>query len=271
MEDAQEPRLADLVAGTTEMVRRYVDAIGDERATELALQWVASNDPAVRGVGFETLGSAALNHPPALEPLLEHAAEGCADEYSGVRAAVAQALGQQSAQTRCVPLLMCLLDDPDVEVRRIAIGGLPITLDEPTPDHPAVQALVRLLADPEPMVRDCAAFALGTQLDVDSAEIRTGLHGLLTEPSTDEAYPAAEAAFGLARRADPEVYPAIANQLTRPALGSLWLEAASELADGRLLPALLALRAPDNEPDDPWVQELERSIACCSTPGRMTS
>lgn len=240
------------------------ETMGSEQALAYAQTWIRDADPGVRDVGFMALGSVALNYPPALEVLLDHADAGCADVDVGVRAAVAQALGNQSGEQRCVPFLLRLLNDADVEVRRIAIGGFPIVLDDPTADDPAVTALVGLLADPEPTLRDWAAFALGCQLDVDSPQIRAGLRSLLSEPDTAEAYPAAEAALGLARRADPEVFAAIADRLTRPDPSSLWLRAAAELADPRLLPALVQLRAPNNEPDDPWAEQLEHAIARCT-------
>jgi HEAT repeat protein len=266
MTDRPESVLAELVAGTGEDVGRYADAVGGAQALDDALVWIRRHDAAVREVGYAALGVAALNHPPALQALIAHAAAGCADPDAEVREAVAHALGQQSDEEQCVPLLLRLLDDADIEVRRIAVFGVPITLKEPVATHPAVRALIALLADPEVVVRDAAAFALGTQLDVDCPQLRAGLRSLLNEPDTEEAYPAAEAAIGLARRADPEVYPAIAERLGHPTVGALWLQAAGELADSRLLPVLLRLRAPDNQPDDPWVQHLENAISYCSTP-----
>jgi HEAT repeat protein len=224
-------------------------------------------DAAKRVEGYIALGDAALNHQPAMQALLAHAEAGCADPDTGVRDSVAHALGQQSNDQRCVPLLIRLLDDADAGVRRSAAFGLGITLEQPSATHPAVRALIARLADPAPVVRDAAAFVLGDQLDVDSPNLRAGLRRLLHEPDTAEAYPAAEAAFGLARRADPEVHAVITERLGRPHVGSLWLRAAGELGDPRLRPALLRLRAPDNEADDPWVQDLENAIHCCAAPG----
>jgi hypothetical protein len=221
-------------------------------------------DPAVRAEGYLALGLAALDRPPALGVLLAHAEAGCADPDAEVRECVAEALGHHSGERRCVPFLLRLLDDVDADVRRCAAFGLGITVDEPAPDHPAVRALIARLADPEGIVRDAAAFVLGEQFDVDGPDLRAGLRGLLHEPDTAEAYPAAEAAFGLARRGDPEVRAVIAERLDRPGVGALWLRAAGELADPRLLPALLRLRAPDNEADDPWVRDLEDAIERCA-------
>ncbi|RZT80660.1 HEAT repeat protein [Micromonospora violae] len=260
----EDPPLTELVAGTDDDVWRFAETVGREQALAYAQEWIRSDEPDVRDVGFTALGAVALNYPPALDALLDHADAGCADRDACVRATVAQALGNQSSEQRCVPFLLRLLDDAEVVVRRIAIGGRPITLDEPAADDPAVMALIGRLADGDATVRDWAAFALGSQLDVDSPQIRAGLRSLLGESDTDEAYPAAEAALGLARRGDPSALAAIADRLTRPDPGSLWLRAAAELADPRLTPALVQLRTPDNEPDDPWVEGLERAIACCT-------
>jgi len=226
-----------------------------------------NGDAAARAGGYVELGVNALNDPPVMPALLGLAGAGCADPDAGVRDAVAQALGQQSGEQRCVPLLMRLLDDADPGVRRTAAFGLGITVDEPSSTHPAVRALIDRLADPEPIVRDAAAFVLAEQLDVDSPQLRAGLHGLLHEPDTDEVYAAAEAAFGLARRADPEVHTVIAQRLDRPTVGILWLRAAGELGDPRLLPALRRLRVPDNEADDPWVEHLEDALRRCAGGG----
>jgi hypothetical protein len=98
------------------------------------------------------------------------------------------------------------------------------------------------------------------------APLRAGLRDLLHEPDTDEAYPAAEAAFGFARRADPEVQPVIAERIGHPTVGALWLRAAGELADPRLLPALQRLRALGDAADDPWVRHLEDAISRCTAP-----
>jgi HEAT repeat protein len=224
-------------------------------------------DATTRAEGFGDLGDCALDHPPALQALLAHAATGCADPDARVRDAVARALGQQSVEQRCVPWLMRLLDDTEADVRRTAAFGLAITLDEPSPEHPAVGALIAGLTDPAAVVRDAAAFVLGTQLDVDSPALRAGLRRLLHEPDTEKAYPAAEAAFGLARRADPDLYPVIAARLGRPGVGALWLRAAEALGDPRLLPLLHELRAEDAEADDPWLLHLENAIRRCAAPG----
>ena len=167
----------DAGSATAEDVRRYLGCVGAERALVDALEWVGAADAAARAMGFEVLGLTALDHRPALEALLECAVAGCVEADPVVRAAVAGALGQQSSQPGCVPLLLGLLADPDAEVREAAVGGLPMTVDDPSADHPAVVAVVDLLADDDATVRDWAAFVLGSQWAVDSPAIRRSLGG----------------------------------------------------------------------------------------------
>lgn len=234
--------------------------IGREWSLERLLEDASG---AVRAAGVLVLGLAALNCVAARDALRALVPSCLVDPDVEVRRAMAGSLSNLSDDW-VLPLLVRLLSDTDAEVRISAVNGLPLVLDDPDPDHPAVHALLGLLEEPDIGVRDAAAFVLGTQLDVDSPEIREGLRRRLDEPDTEDAYPAAEAAVGLARRHDGEVWQVIGRRLVEPGLGSLWLEAARDLADPRLLPGLLGLRAPDNEPDDPWVQTLEEAIASCT-------
>lgn len=257
---------SDLGSITIEDLQRRIGHVGAEQAVADALEWVGCADAATREAGFMTLGLAALNHRPALDALIEASVAGCVDQAVEVRVAVAWALGQQSDQPACVPLLLGMMADPDTWVRQQAVAGLPITVGDPSADHPAVTTVVDLLADDNAIVQDWAAFALGIQWEVDSPAIRQGLRALLGKPDTEQTYPAAEAALGLAHRGDEQVWAVIADRLTQPGVGRMWLQAAAELTDPRLLPALLGLRAPDNQPDDPWVEDLERAIGRCNRP-----
>src|SRR5262249_7861146 len=72
------------------------------------------------------------------------------------RAAVVQALGALGDPAALVPLLG-LVDDPDPEVRRLALEAM-----RPILDARAADALGRLLSDKSPAVRELAAAHLGT-------------------------------------------------------------------------------------------------------------
>lgn len=141
---------------------------------------------------------------------------------------------------RSVVRLVPLADHPLAEVRfhvAIALQG--------QSDALAVQTLIRLSEDADGDVRDWATFALGSQLDEDTPAIREALLRRL-----DDTDPTArgEAMVGLARRKDERVIAALLNELTPERMRMLEerpdlpIEAAAELGDPRLLPALLHLR-----------------------------
>jgi HEAT repeat protein len=223
----------------------YARLIGSRRAVEAALIWLGGPDAIIRRIAFEVLGGAAIGDASARQALLAHAAAGTDDAEVKVREAVARALLAQVGDPRCVPLLLVLLDDPDAEVRGHVGAGLEVALRRASAADPAVLALVGLLADPAPKVREAAAQTLGVRLGVDSIAIREGLHRLLDEPDSGLADPAGAAAVGLARRGDPDVQAAVADRLRRPRPTVRWVHAAAVLGDPRLLPGLhtLSVRA----------------------------
>jgi HEAT repeat protein len=105
--------------------------------------------------------------------------------------AIAIALGHQH-DPRAVPELVRFAEHPEADVRYAVVHGLTGQL-APL----AIATLIRLTQDTEPEVRDWATFALGTQIDLDTSEIRDALAARLNDP--DEVT-RAEAATGLSRR-----------------------------------------------------------------------
>ena len=123
---------------------------------------------------------------------------------------------------------------PDPDVRHAAVHAL-TGYDDPR----AIDFLIELTKDSETHVRDWATFGLGTQLDVDTPQIRAALFERLTD--TDDIT-RAEAQVGLARRGDQRVVAFLAPALTAPSVGSLSLEAAEAIASPALRQHLIALR-----------------------------
>jgi HEAT repeat protein len=105
--------------------------------------------------------------------------------------AVAFALGHQH-DARAVPELVRFAEHPEADVRYAVVHGL---MGQLAPL--AIATLIRLTEDPEAKVRDWATFALGSQIDLDTREIRDALIARLDDP--DEAT-RAEAIDGLSRR-----------------------------------------------------------------------
>ena len=107
-------------------------------------------------------------------------------------------------------------------------------------DPLAIRTLIELSADSEGVVRDWATFGLGTQIDIDTPEIREALFQRVDDPD-DEAR--GEALHGLARRRDPRVVEPLLQDLSDLSTGTLAIEAARELRDPCLYPALLKHQA----------------------------
>jgi HEAT repeat protein len=105
-------------------------------------------------------------------------------------------------------------------------------------------------------VRDWATFGLGSQIDLDTPRIREALCARLNDP---DPITRAEAFVGLARRKDEGVLSPLIAALGSTQLDEfdprqdLVLEAAWEIADPRLLPALRAMQEQD---DSGWIKEI---------------
>lgn len=166
----------------------------------------------------------------------------------GVRAELVAAIGW-SELPELAPELMRYADDPHADVRWQVAANLASIFSGEEPSPEAISCLVELSRDADPAVRNWAVFSLGSLSDADGPEIRQAFvdrlgDGDASDASTDELDASAEAARGLARRHDPAVLPWLVSELGRPEheVGNLVVEAAGELGDPTLLPALLALR-----------------------------
>ena len=95
-----------------------------------------------------------------------------------------------------------------------------------------------LMEDANEQVRDWSTFGLGSQTDLDGAEVREALFRRLDDDNCDARD---EAILGLARRREPRVTPVVEALLQEEQVGRLIVEAAAYLADERLLGPLCAL------------------------------
>ncbi|AGA28555.1 HEAT repeat domain-containing protein [Singulisphaera acidiphila] len=143
-------------------------------------------------------------------------------------------------------------DDADPGVREGVVQAM-MGHEDPV----AIEVLIGLTRDQETYIRDWACFALGTQVEVDTPDVRGALAERLTDEDDDAR---CEAIVGLARRKDLRVIPPLLGALSSKLVWSLEVEAASLIADPRLYPELIALRG--------WwdVDEelLEEAILACS-------
>lgn len=185
----------------------------------------------------------------ALLPLLERE-----DDWD-VFSSVCSALGQLH-DPRAIPDLAAMKAHPSENVRfavTLALGGYE--------DDLAVRTLIELTEDVDADVRDWATFGLGSRIDLDTPAIREALFRRLTDSDNTTR---SEAMVGLARRKDQRVVAALLEQLAPERMAllkerpDLPIEAAEEVADPRLLPALLRLRAAGWEDNGYLDQVIDR-------------
>lgn len=224
--------------------------------------------------------------------VLQRAESLCVSQCSRERILGANILGQLGLPERTFPFECCkrlreiLYNETDPYVLQAALVGLSHQRDaeaiprvtnflkhaNPDVRHAAafalmghetplaIEGLMILSQDKEAFVRDWATFALATQIDLDTEQIRGALVNRLNDPDDDTR---GEALVGLARRKDERVIAALKTELCSDCIGSLAIEAAELIASVELHPHLVALR----EWWDVDQELLERAIAASVGPG----
>jgi len=156
---------------------------------------------------------------------------------------------------RAIRLLAPLKNHPDEDVREAVVNG--ISRHE---DALAIQTLIELSRDENEDVRDWATFGLGSMIETNTPEIRDALLARVTDPHDDAR---GEALVGLARRKDARVLDPLIEELTSESVGLLALEAAEDLGDPRLGPALMLLKERWDGDEDRHVGRLHHALLSC--------
>jgi HEAT repeat protein len=218
---------------------------------EVAERFAESPDPDARRIAACVLGrggyeDAALPEETAaiLLRMLEN------EHVSDVLAAVCTCLGYRR-ESRAVPMLIKLINHPTAIVRQGVANGFLCQEGEE-----AIKALITLSTDEDDDVRDWATFGIGSMVDFDTPELREALLSRMSDQHRDTR---GEALLGLAKRKDERVMGPLLLEIDSQSVGSLALEAAAEMANPALCPALLRLRAEIGED-----LELDRAIDSCN-------
>lgn len=234
-------------------------AVGDDPAAlEAAVGHLHSKDSAVRATACDLVRVICERHEDAREravaALLELVGQESDVEVlsSGVRA-----LGA-TATDRAIPALLAQARSASEEVRLAVAVALPACSVESAPPA-VVTALIELTDDRDDDVRNWATFALGRQLEVDSAALRDALWERVSDESPDVRE---EAIAGLARRRDRRSLPLVAQLLDSGDVPSWLFDAAASLADASLVPRLLKYGEED--------ELVMRALSCCD-PARRTA
>ncbi|MDK2125226.1 HEAT repeat domain-containing protein [Parachitinimonas caeni] len=186
-------------------------------------------------------------------------------------------------------LLLAALDDPHPKVVESAIFGLghrphPAAIDRlvALASHPsvdmrnavayalggydneaAIHALIKLATDSSDIVRDWATFALGSLSSSDMPAIGEQLWVNTQDPVEDVRI---EAYMGLAARRDSRIIPALEKLMHDPDCHSWVFDAANQLADAALYPALADAMGridPEHAADQHWYRHLQSAIEVC--------
>jgi hypothetical protein len=203
-----------------------------------AAQWCTDRSPAKRSRGVDIL--AQLGIPKRTHP------KKSADLWLKMLSRekhpdVLQSLGiafSHNHNRKSITALTKLKNHKSVDVRDAVVRGL-MTLDDPR----AIAVEIELTRDKNKGVRDWATFAIGSMIETGSIKIRNALADRLNDSDYETR---AEAAVGLAHRKDPRAFSVIYKNLTSNNPGTIFVEAAGELGDSRLLPVLRKLL---NDPD----------------------
>lgn len=152
--------------------------------------------------------------------------------------------------------LVVLADHPSRDVRYGVSYGL-AGQDDPQ----AIRALIQLTKDSDRDVRDWATFALGSQTELDTSELREALRDRLTDADPEVR---GEALVGLARRHDGQLKQAILDSLNGDFHGDWMLEAAETVRDPDFVPALEKLRERMNR-DLParFFDSVDKALLAC--------
>lgn len=113
---------------------------------------------------------------------------------------------------KAIPAAVRFAAHPDPDVRHGVV--LALTGQD---NRAAIETLIRLTTDSDSDVRDWATFGLGTQLEIDTPDIRDALAARLDDP---DDHTRGEALVGLARLRDPRVIAALVKELAGDSVGT---------------------------------------------------
>lgn len=233
---------------------------GTQEVFEAARELLASDQAENRALGADVLSQLGT---PSM-PFVHESVTGLLDllskeKHPVVLHSIGVALGHLK-DPRAIEPLIRLKAHPDGDVRFGVVYGL-----LGWENQGAVDALIELCSDADTEVRNWATFGLGSLIDGDTPEVR---EALLRGVDDEDAEIRGEALVGLARRKDERVIEPLIRELEAIPQASEWwdhlLEAAAELADSRLCPALLGLRGEVGGKEC----GLEEAIAACQCGGR---
>jgi HEAT repeat protein len=241
-----------------DMAWEYVTALqfrGDGEVLKAALRLCESQLASERELGVTILGQLGLPERTfpgksflTLARMLE------TETDPDVLQAIGMAFGHLN-DPRCIGLLVPLKNHP-CNLVRWGVGHGIAGHNDPL----AIETLIELSRDEDEEIRDWATFGLGSLIDTDTEEIRQALWARVADHYEDAR---AEALAGLARRKDQRVRDFLLRELAAENVDMMFVDAAQELGDALLLPALMDLKRrwpADRRDEEDW---LDKAIESC--------
>jgi HEAT repeat protein len=221
----------------------------------VAAEYSVSPDAHKRRVAADILAQLGWQEKAFHEESVQILARLLTDADPAVLQAAAIACGHRhSALT--VQRLVVLADHPSRNVRYGVSYGL-AGQDDPQ----AIRALIQLTKDSDRDVRDWATFALGSQTELDTSDLREALRDRLTDADPEVR---GEALVGLARRHDGQLKQAILDSLNGEFHGDWMLEAAEAVRDPDFVPALEKLRETmDRDLPARFFDSVDKALLAC--------
>ncbi|MFN6571298.1 HEAT repeat domain-containing protein [Dendronalium sp. ChiSLP03b] len=211
---------------------------GNQEVFAAASKLCASQNPQERELGADILGQLGIpdrTFPDECLAILLKLLE--CEQNADVLNSIAVAFGHLH-DARAISSLVRLKNHPCSSVRYGVVFGL-LGYE----DKLAINTLIELSSDQDDEVRNWATFGLGSQIETDTTAIREALYQRFMNENTEKNYEIyAEALVGLAKRKDSRILTRLIEELSSDYVGLLAVEAAEEMADSRLYPALMQLK-----------------------------
>lgn len=235
-------------------------ARGTDCELDVTKQLVISDSANERVLGADILGQLCWQVPDkyyeyavtTLISLLD-------DNHADVVGSAGFSLSHRTSSTkdyRAVAKLVALAEHENSFVREGVVAGL-CGLE----DKRAISTLIKLMNDNNDNVRGWATFNIGSQIQVDTPEIRKALKANLSDDNLDVR---GEALVGLAERHDESALVYVKQSLKEETEGTYGVKAARIFAHLSLLPDLLAIKNASDDYSNYFLSELDEAIEACS-------
>jgi HEAT repeat protein len=229
---------------------------GGEEEFQLGKAYLNSNDPIDRGVGADILGQLGWRDRTFLDMSVSLLISALQDMVDSVVYFACVALGNRGDE-KGIAQVIKFAQSPSTEIRNGVVFSL---LGQESSE--AIDVMLLLSRDEDLDTRNWAMFGLGTQIEMDSPQIRQALHKGTFD---DDSEIRGEALVGLANRKDSSVIELLLNEWkTFEDVSILSVEAAEIVASPRLYSTLVELENTlDLEEDVYFEYQLQHALDAC--------